>query len=713
MHTRAQHSRQAQKGSAALTMLFIMLGLISILGLVEVGYLFWAKRDLQKVVDLAALAGAQRLETCNANLSDNAAARSNAVNDNGFQEELVIRCGYWDSNVGHVVSSPGQNQQLDAVQVDGSRSAIPFLGQIDAFPRLRARAIARSGAPIAAFSVGSRLLDINSGAALQQVLKLVGVDLTGTSVGTFDGLAGVKITPRGLLQALGLPVEANIGAGELNQLLAARQVSIAELIDAVAEVGAQQGVASVGLDALNTRLAQLDIHNAMVRLGSQGSNSGLFAQIAAGASAANAALDTQVDVLSLVTAGLQIANGQHAVDVPGLNIAGAIRVQASVVEPPSLAIGPVGTTAYNSQIRLFVDVDTDRTAVIGSLLKILGVQVKLPIYIDVVDGYGRLESVDCVASPSKANIGVTSAVANICVGKNSVPWNSTRELCANGISNETLVKLLGLKVLETHIKLPALSDYERVTLGINEWAMVSPNSLALGTLVSNLVDTLLGTLGSLFSQNQSTNNNATKLAENYLEATKDPATGLYNAERVINALKNGVKKNPLPPAGQYEYELPPLGTWQTDIPVCTSWVLFSSCKMEQGDVWVGYKNSTTVTDASVLGGLLQVLGVTACDGLLSGLLAYNVCLRDSLAKHLQTKPGGLQNTAYNPVTGTGSCGSVLCILIKPLVDTVLRPLLNSIGQLLSSVLGNILGIHLGQSVVKVHDIQCGRAELVY
>ena len=52
-----------QRGSIAVPMLLILLGLINMLGLVEVGYLYWAKRDAQKVADLAALAGAQRLVT--------------------------------------------------------------------------------------------------------------------------------------------------------------------------------------------------------------------------------------------------------------------------------------------------------------------------------------------------------------------------------------------------------------------------------------------------------------------------------------------------------------------------------------------------------------------------------------------------------------------------------------------------------------------------
>lgn len=682
-------------------MLLLMVGLLGVLGLVEIGYLYYARSDLQKVVDLAAVAGAQRLDTCNPALSDNLAARKNAEIDNSFNGTLTIRCGYWDSANGNVVSALTGGRQLDAVQVDASKPAIPFFGQNASLPMVRARAIARSGAPIAAFSVGSRLLDVTGTGPLQGLLQMVGIDLTGTEVASFSGLANVKVTPAGLLQALGIPVSTDISVGELNNLLAARQVKVGDLLSAVSTIGSQQGVANVNVNLLRNRLAQVGLDAAMVRLGSATGTPGLFTQVSAGTASASSALNVNLNALSLVTTSIEVANARHAVAIPGLNLLGVLEAKASVVEPPSIAIGPVGTTAYNSQVRLFLDIDTSRTVAIGSLLNLLGVRLKLPIYVDVVDGYGRLESINCSTQPAKATIGVTSTVANVCVGKAVVPWNSTRELCATGLQNEEMVKLLGVTVLNHQIKLAALSDFQRLVLGINESGTVSPNSLALGTLVSNLVDTLLGTLGSLFSTQGSADTNAKELAKNYLEATKDQTTGLYNADRVISALKNG--------AGN----LPALGTWQTDIIVCTSWVLFSSCKKEPGDVWVGYKNATTVSDPSLLGGLLDVLGVTACDGLLAGLLAYNTCLRDNLAKSLQTKPGGLQSTGYNPVTGNGTCNSVLCLLLKPLVDGVLRPLLDGVGSLLSSVLSNVLGLNLGRSVVTVHDIRCGNAELVY
>lgn len=703
MPTLPPSPRYASQGAAALTLLLLMLGLIGILGLVEIGYLYWAKRDLQKVVDLAALAGAQRLDTCTPGLDDNAAARSNALGDNGFTGGIVIRCGYWDSASGNVVVAPGQGRALDAVQVDGSRPAVPFFGQVPDMPRLRARAIARSGAPLAAFSVGSRLVNVNDNAAVQKLLRLVGVDLSDTQVASFSGLANVRLTPAGLLEALGIPVSANLDAGDFNALLAAHQVSIGDLVGAVAAVGSRQGVANVDVSALRTRLASLGLDSLLVRLGSAGGNPGLFAGIAAGKVSAASALDVGVDALSLVTTALQIANAGHAVALD-LGVSNALNVKASVIEPPSIAIGPVGTTAYNSQVRLFVDLDTDNIAVLGSLLRILGVRVKLPLFVDVVDGYGVLERVDCRSQPAVADIGVTSTIANICAGRPHAdrPWNSTRELCAEGLGNENVLTLLGRTVLDTRIQLGALSDHQTLTLGIGESGVVQPNTLALGTLVDNLVDTLFGLLGDLFSAAPgSAGNNAKELARNYLEATKDPVTGLYNTDRVIDALKNGTGN------------LPALGTWQTDIVVCTSWVLFSSCRKERGDVWVGYKNATTISDASLLGGLLDVLGVTACDGLLSGLLAYNTCLRDNLATSLQTKPGGLQDMGYDPVTGTGSCSSVLCLLLKPLVHNVLRPILDQVGLVLSRLIGDVVGLQLGRSVVTVHDIQCGSAELVY
>lgn len=134
--------------------------------------------------------------------------------------------------------------------------------------------------------------------------------------------------------------------------------------------------------------------------------------------------------------------------------------------------------------------------------------------------------------------------------------------------------------------------------------------------------------------------------------------------------------------------------------------------MEPGNVWDGFNHSVTISDNSLLGGLFDVLGLSSCQGLLSGLLAYNTCVRNNLASYLETRPGGLQGAGgYDPVTDSGSCNTVLCTLLRPVIE-LLRPLLNSIGDLLSQVLSEVLGINLGRSVVQMHSIQCGGADLV-
>ena len=132
----------------------------------------------------------------------------------------------------------------------------------------------------------------------------------------------------------------------------------------------------------------------------------------------------------------------------------------------------------------------------------------------------------------------------------------------------------------------------------------------------------------------------------------------------------------------------------------------------QGDVWQGFLYETTLSKPNVLGGLLDVLGLTSCQGLIAGL-AFNDCVSNSLAKYLQTKPGGLSGSGgYNPVTGSGSCGSVLCLLLKPVIDNTLRPLLDGVGNLLSKLLSDVLGLQLGRTDVHIQSIQCGRSQLV-
>ncbi|MEE9877392.1 MAG: pilus assembly protein TadG-related protein [Stenotrophomonas maltophilia] len=120
-----QFSFGRPRGGMSVTMMLVMLALLAMLGLVEIGYLFWAKRDAQKVADLAALAGAQRLELCTSDNSDNSAARQSAVTQNRFAGTVQIRCGNWSAtrSTSRTASSPPSMPATRAMPCRWSRSA--------------------------------------------------------------------------------------------------------------------------------------------------------------------------------------------------------------------------------------------------------------------------------------------------------------------------------------------------------------------------------------------------------------------------------------------------------------------------------------------------------------------------------------------------------------------------------------------------------------
>lgn len=162
---RARHiSFSRPRGGMSVTMMLVMIALLAMLGLIEIGFLFWAKRDAQKVVDLAALAGAQRLDLCRPDNADNSAARQNALAQNTFPGQVQIQCGNWNATRGtadHFSPSVDAGNPRNAVRVIAERGVLPFFGQNSGLPTLRVQAVAKRSEPTAVFAVGSQLLRTN------------------------------------------------------------------------------------------------------------------------------------------------------------------------------------------------------------------------------------------------------------------------------------------------------------------------------------------------------------------------------------------------------------------------------------------------------------------------------------------------------------------------------------------------------------------------
>lgn len=663
-----------QRGSMAVPMLLMLLGLISMLGLVEVGYLYWAKRDTQKVADLAALAGAQRLNTCDNN--GNGAARGNAVLDNNFPASPppAISCGNW------APANPGDDHfvqgadPVNAVKVELSRPALPVFGFAYKSASVHATAVATNSEPLAAFSVGSQLLELQNDGLVPGLLKVLGLDVGGTSLAGYNGLANLRITPSGLLKELGIDVSAVTDVGTLNSILAARQVNVTDLINAVAHIGEQQQLAQVTLDALNTLLLQAQAQGGqLVQLGTDSTSAhrGLFALIEA--ANAQSALNAQVSALDLINVGLEVANSHHFVDLsvplPGVG------AWVALIEPPSIAIGGVGVTAYTSQVRVGVNIDTDAIPLAGALLKALGTTIKLPLILDVTNGKGRLASLcDSDADGEIATIATSASILNMCLGKfDKNVMSSTSQSCDEVLQNEKLVTILGIPVGQGSMHVEALTSQGDLVLHQDETGSIHAN-LNLGDAVADLVKNVLLTVLGSATTNGAASPNITDMADNlWSEAgtQADTPSGRKQRMQVIE----GMLTKPVSP--ETTGLLPGL--------------------------------------ANLVGGLLDSVGDLL--GNVLGALTGDGCSTTVLGL-----PGGningckaiLANTlSHTQQSGSSPISNALLAPLAQLLD-VLRPVLNGVGdQLLKPLLTTLLGEQPGRTDVHLMSLQCHRTQLVY
>lgn len=708
---------ERQRGSMAITIMLMMLGLVVILGLVEVGYLYWAKRDAQKVADLAALAGAQRLELCASDNSDNGAARSNAA-ENGFVsgedgKQVDIACGDWDpldnTAEDHFYTAP-EPDTVNAVKVVATRPAIPIFGQAFAEGELvvSASAVAAKKLPIASFTVGSKLLNTGSG-VLTDLLKGIGLDLAGTDLVGYDGLANVNITPAGLLDALDIKVPANISVGGLNQFLAAelRVRPLIDVLNATVELAGENYLLAANTNLLNAITAKLGISNLLVQMGDSETKSGLFAQI--NAPSAQQALGVELNALDVVYAAIGVATQNHAISVDNLSIPNIltgsgklVEVKVAVIEPPSLGIGGLGAQAYTGQIRTYVNVDT------GSLtIPLLGVnvQVKLPLMLDLVTGKGTItelcEVPDTLADNGMdglAKVRVDASIAKICVGKHaSESVFSTVASCDEQLQNEQIldIRLLNTQIagLNTQLTAAPLSVTETTDPLASGDTQTVPqtNPLNLGTTVEDLVnDLLLALIAKPYADGVLNQNQINSIAQSYWDDSSSVCTA-------SNPTCRGQRMNHIEEA--ITSSTAGLSGFLGSTVVSTLGLVNDLLTLNIFGVLTQLGN--------VVGGVLDLV----VNDVLGNLLGFNRCTGWIFG----SDSGCIQDTrdllnAHN--SDTNNKPTALFALLGGLFDLI-SPILDSVGGLLSSLL-NSLGINLGQVDVNMRSVDCNNgAQLVY
>ncbi|MEL0028664.1 MAG: TadG family pilus assembly protein, partial [Perlucidibaca sp.] len=676
-----------ERGAAVImTAGFMLLAAFCMALVIDAGRLYMEKRSLQRVADMAAMEVAAR-GGCGDDSDQDLLPRELAEQNtrrNGFVpgggRTLSVTCGDLDVVAGQRVflsagalqasgsapcddAAPSASARGNAVRVVVCHS-VPaslvvggfFMGRT---VPLRAEAVSLRSEPVAVFRVSPKLLSTNPSAPLMMVLKAVGVDLTDTELASANGLAGVKITPAGLLKALGIPVAADISAADFNDVLAAQQISVGEVIDATLDLVTQQG--ALGLDAtlLNTLETRLKLSELNIQLGSDEVSNGLFALVQTASGMGSSALDAGVDALGLVSTAIALGTGENAA---AISLGGGLgaTVKAQVIEAPSIGVGGVGTRAYSAQTRVFADLGG---GLVGGLLSLLGGSIDLDLIVDAVAAYGTITRIECFPEDGEryVDIEVNSSVANVCLGDVADSYRSRKDACTNHLETQNILTLLGSPLLRGKLKLAALEDVTTLTeMHVGETREVAPNSLQIGTLLSNLVDELPNLLTGLDDLEDDARNRkftaseATTIADAYIsKAGLGSKSTLSSSD--LNTLRNLLRADGL------DWTRPGYLLGLDSGKMLNQWYdqsCFLGCLL-------GVSKNTARSN------LINALQTDAASGLLGLIFA------------------GLGDLVVKPLVSS---------LVGPLFD-MLEPLLNGLGSVLANLLADVLGLDLGRTTV--------------
>lgn len=374
------HKRiRRQSGSVAmLGALWLMIAVIC-LATIDIGNVFWQKRELQKIADLAALAGASDpagISECKNN-SKVFAISNGLMPTDGFEPEP----GFWTPLDGY--KSGGDEKNACKVEVRRDvKLFFVFDSKNSSQRNIYAEAVAVRKPPLARLAVRTTLAKISTDKDAA-ILNALVVSLLGGSldidIAGWKGLAETKIN---LLDFLG-PLSANvdINVGDYTELLNA-DVKALYILKAMLEAVEKNGdTANVGLSVIDPiiKLAA-KVPDVAIKLADiLGLQTGI----------PEAALNLQVNALELLQAMVQVGNGDNAaaaaVELP-LGVAN-VGVYAKVIEKPQVSrignpelakINPYGENKIyvrSAQVRLLVTTDLPAVdglaGIVNALLRIV------------------------------------------------------------------------------------------------------------------------------------------------------------------------------------------------------------------------------------------------------------------------------------------------------------------------------------------------------
>ena len=420
--------RQRQRGASAVLVAVLLFALLSaLLAAIDVGRLYYAQRDLQKLANLAALDGARAIGGCRGPVADPQAAATAAVRNNiqanGGDVAILdhtlssVELGIITSAAGlrsFTTSAPEEAVAVNVTLVNPAPARLLPLLSTGA-GNLRAQAAAFS-APMGAITVGSSLanLDATDSPILNAILGgLLGVPPGGLSLDavSYKGLANAQVT----LQQL---VDTNIVAGGIDDFLIT-EISAPVFLSALGEV----------LSETDPALAALVDQIAAVADPGRTLLPGVLFPIELGLESVAAALPVNAaDLLSAVAmAAAQGAPISLPVPVSLPGVASA-NLQLKIIEPPQFggpgrpgidANGQPRVQAHTAQAVIQLDLDLNPISINLPPLASISLDADLHLYLTLAQATATLSELTC-ASPAQpfhtATVDVGTDIATLGLG---------------------------------------------------------------------------------------------------------------------------------------------------------------------------------------------------------------------------------------------------------------------------------------------------------
>jgi uncharacterized membrane protein len=455
---RAGHASMRRQRGVTMLVAALCLGLVVVAaGAIDIGNLYFARREMQRTADMAATAGAQTVSNGGACASATASAQNNAVkgNDLSTSATVTVVCGRWDpsANAGQSYFSTS-GSPMNAVQVTVSEK-VPyfFLG-----PARNVQAVSTAEATnVRSFSITSAVATLSGGLLNGLLNSLLGTNLN-LSVASYQGLATTQIKLGDLAAA--------IGVGSMTQLLNTN-ISLPNLVSAMVTAASKSTlVGATAITDLGTIQAAIP-GGLQVALGNTPGTNGL---LAVALDDPQAAVSATVNALDVLMAAAEIAHGNSAIKLnTALNLGplANISAKAKIIQPPVIAVGEAGTyangtpraSARSAEVQVYLNVNLLNLS-LG--LTFLGLPdlvsvsaLNLPIYIEAGDGAATLTSTACTTqqATSQSTIVATTGIAGICIGGDALNnfTNTTTAMQCNQPATITSVNALGMSAVNVSV----------------------------------------------------------------------------------------------------------------------------------------------------------------------------------------------------------------------------------------------------------------------